>query len=83
MAKTVINRRTVVETHPPEIQRIADRWTGEDCILILLGQEFPSKIIGRQLKFGLVAPLRANVPPVEFTWEAIDRIMNNGKKFNA
>jgi hypothetical protein len=81
MAKTVINRRTVVETHPPEIQRIADRWTGENCTLVILDQEFPSKIIGRQLKFALVAPLNSYVPPVEFTWEAVDRIMAGDKRF--
>ena len=80
---TTINRRTIVDTHPPEIQRIADRWTGEDCVLVLLGQEFPSKIIGRQLKFALVAPKNTYVPPVEYAWETVDRIMAGDKKFNA
>jgi len=56
---------------------IADKWAGQSCTY----QGKPAKICGRLLDYGTVAPLDPSVPSIEYSWEAIDRVMNNGRNF--
>lgn len=63
-------------TSDNERTTIADKWAGEPCLLN--GQR--AKIIGRRLRFGLVAELDSPYS-VEYSWDCIDRIMSTTRCF--
>ena len=61
----------------PIQRKIADRYTGERCYL----DGAPARITGRLNSVGTVAPDDPAVSSVEFSWHAINRIMQAGGYF--
>jgi hypothetical protein len=59
------------------VQRIKDRWVGENCFLSGL----PAKITGGRSDFATVAPLDPKYGTVEYSWQTVDRIMQGDRYF--
>jgi hypothetical protein len=59
---------------PTTIDLIAERFSCAPCTLN--GQE--AKISGRLMKYAVIAPYDMRYACVEFSWEAVERIMTDG-----
>lgn len=72
-----------VEMRREEDIPAAEKWAGESCTL----DGKPARIIGRRLRFGQVAltdPMTVGRYVVaEYSWTAIDRVMQSGGVFKS
>ena len=57
-------------------REIADAYAGKDCTL----DGEPARIVGRCLPF---ARVRSDTQDVEFAWETIRRVMEEGGRFHS
>lgn len=55
---------------------IQDKWAGKACTL----DGVPAKVVGRKLMYAIIRTAKHDV---EFSWEAVDRIMRKGGRFKA
>ena len=55
-------------------EKLADLWAGAECTL----DGVPAKIQGRKLAFAKVSQLEDPGESVEFSWEAVNRVMTEG-----
>lgn len=66
-----------MERNAATIQRIADKWAGESC---LLNGEL-AKVVGRVNGFATISPLDPEIGTASYSWHTVDRIMNDDRKF--
>jgi len=60
-------------------QELANQWTGETCTL----DGEPARVTGRLNRFATVKTIDPSGPIVEFSWEAVDRMMQVGGYFHS
>jgi hypothetical protein len=65
------------------ITEIKRQFVGQHCFLEIDGREYDARICGRLNKFATVGPLNSGIPPVEFTWFVVNRIMRTTKLFRS